>query len=159
MKWLSTFIAWHESSMVLTKYISDPNSCGTISSESSSIFFFKSIMVDFAFLSYLTSLIFSLYIFLDSEKSHWSFVILLVPRNSALYSDYSSQIHNSRITCIQQQGFLNKSSKSRSRHQHCNNIGLDQQYSCWNPKSSRIHPSDIISNSWMVVWMEVYQAY
>ena len=158
MKWLSTLTAWHESSLVLTIYISDPISCGSISSESSSIFFFKSITVDFAFLSYWTPLIFSLYIFLDSGKSHRSSVILLVPRSSASCLHSSSRIQKSRITCIQQQGFLNNSSKYGSRHQHCNGVCLDQQHSCWNPNSSRIYLSDIVSNSWMVVWMEVYHA-
>ena len=138
--------------MALTRYISDPISCGSVSTESSSIFFFKSIMVDFAFWTYL---IFSPYVFLDSRKSHRSSVILLVPRSSASYSDSSSWIQKSRITCIQQQGFLNKSSGSGSRHQHY--IGLDQQYSCWN--SSRIYLSTIVSNSWMVVWMEVYRVH
>jgi hypothetical protein len=35
-----------------------------------------------------------------------------------------SRIQKSGITCIQQQGFLNKSTKSGSRHQHCNNMGF-----------------------------------
>ena len=38
-------------------------------------------------------------------------------------------------------------------------ISLDQQHSCWNPNSSRIHPFDIVSNSWMVVRMEMHRCY
>ena len=121
--------------------------------------YYQSITVDFAFCHTWTSLIFSLYIFLNSGKSHRSSVRLVVPRSSASYSDSSSRSQNSRIPCIQQQGFPNKSSKLSSRHQHCNDIVLDQQHSCWNPNSSRIYLSDIVSNSWIVVQMELYRAY
>ena len=143
-------IPWHESSLVLTIYISDPISCGSVSSKSSSIHH-----DGFSFCHTWTSLIFSLYIFLNSGKSHWSSVIFLVSRSSASFSDSSSLIQKSRITCIQQQGFMNKSSKWGSHHQHCNDIGLDQKHSCWSPNSSRIYLYDIVSISWMAVRMEV----
>jgi len=60
---------------------------------------------------------------LTKEKYHRSSLILLVPRISTSYLDSSSQTQMLRITCIQQEVFMNHSSKSGSRHQHCNRFG------------------------------------